>query len=164
MKLELIDTQVFIPESSFSANYLHVNMTSGIIYIKNVNDLPKLIYNLDESLDKLMIIDKKFTFNVFSKLPLKKRDLLPSSKTEVIIKNVEINFVINHQVDLLGKFEKFCITIKAAKEGDIYHFRIDEWKKIDRKHNCVVVLKPSMKFDIINAFVSTNIVNTLYKL
>ena len=156
MKLVLNDSELILPESSFSANYLNVNLKKAFIYIKEINEIPKIMMNLNDQIDSLLIIDKKFTFNVKSILT-GNTNLIPNSKIELIAYKVLIHFFINQQHDFLGNFQKFSLIIKSPKICDIYHFRLDEWKKYYGKF-CIVTIKPSMRFKIDTANIETNIV------
>jgi len=157
IKLILHNSQIILPENSYSANYVYMSLDKAIIFIKNINEVPKIMMNLTEDLNPLLIIDKKFTFNVNSILA-DNTDLVPNSKIEVIGLNVNIAFYINNQIDKLGEFSKFTLILRSPKKGDIFHFRVDEWKKKYEKF-CVVTMKPSMRFKIENADISTNIVS-----
>jgi len=160
IKVEINDSTLIIPESSVSANFIHVTFEKGVIYVKECNEIPKIILNLKPQEEKLLVIDKKFTFNVKSQKAL---DLFSFTKIEIMASKLNLMFYINKVLDPIGDIQNFALTIRAPKDEEkSYHFRLDEWKKTYNAE-CVIPQKPSMSFKIDDADIGTNIVIKFFR-
>ena len=159
LKVIIHDSVLIIPESSNSSNFIHVSFKKATIFVKDIFDVTKIILNLQEN-EKLLTIDKKFTFNLKPE-PIDEGELFPFTKIEIICIHMDITFYINRELDPLGIIQKFTLFVIAPKDHEkTFQFRLDEFKKSYRSHS-VIPVKPSMKFLIESADISTNIVSNL---
>jgi hypothetical protein len=152
LKIKLIDSFLILPESSDSANYLGVKIGGGEILIKEASCLPKLVKHPE---DNLLIIEDKSIFNLVPFHP-QFNDLISCAEVEIKGTDIFAYFCVDGEKEDLGKIDELGVLINSPKEdSNIFKLKLLKWQK---EAGTVVVAKPSVKIQLNNANITTNMV------
>lgn len=154
-KIQINNSSVLFPESSYSSNMLIVNSQTIKIQIFESNDIPSLEIKHDNPKKKTYLIDKDMLFNIKS-IKADKESKCPCIKVNVEVENAEGFFYVDNEFDRIIQLGYLKLEILSFLLNNTIAIDLSEkWK--NQHKGSVVLPKPEITIELNSADLSTSV-------